>query len=81
MPRSPPEASGCWSKRPWPCRTQCARNDYAINGGTTLIDAAGPGDISGSPPSPAVTNGLTGRACAVRILEIADGEPVDDGKY
>ncbi len=53
--------------------TQCARNDYAMNAGTTIIDAAGPSDINGPPPSPAVTNGLTGRAYVVRMAKIADG--------
>jgi prepilin-type N-terminal cleavage/methylation domain-containing protein len=53
--------------------TQCARNDYAMNAGTAIIDAAGPSNINGPPPSPAVTNGLTGQAYVVRIAEITDG--------
>jgi prepilin-type N-terminal cleavage/methylation domain-containing protein len=53
--------------------TCCARNDYAMNAGTQQIDDAGPSDINGPPPSPGVTNGLTGRAYVVRMAEIADG--------
>ncbi len=53
--------------------TECARNDYAMNAGTTIIDAAGPSDINGPPPTAAVTNGLTGQAYVVRMAEIADG--------
>jgi len=58
-----------WTGNP----TQCARNDDTINGGTRIIDAAGPRNINGPAPAPAVTNGLTGRAYVVRIVEIADG--------
>jgi len=53
--------------------THCARNDYAMNAGTSIIDAAGPSDINGPPPDPGVTNGMTGRAYVVRLAEITDG--------
>jgi prepilin-type N-terminal cleavage/methylation domain-containing protein/prepilin-type processing-associated H-X9-DG protein len=53
--------------------TKAARNDFAMNGGTFWTDTGGPADPNGPPPSPTLTNGLTGRAHVVRRAQINDG--------
>jgi prepilin-type N-terminal cleavage/methylation domain-containing protein/prepilin-type processing-associated H-X9-DG protein len=53
--------------------TKAARNDFAINGGTSSIDHGGNSDPNGPPSPVATTLGVAGRAWVVRKATITDG--------
>ena len=52
--------------------TQCARNDYAMNGGIVVFDYGGSSDPNTPPPS-YVSRGIASRAAVTRLREITDG--------